>query len=120
MAQSHRVTIQSGAGTGASFPDEASTAADAEIVDAAAAFGADPVLKVQPPTEAELPLLKRGVTLVGMLDPCNTEISSKLEGAGVTASAPEATPRTISAQILGVLTGHCRGRRAPRRPPKLG
>ena len=60
VTQGHRVTIQSGAGTGASFPDEAFTAAGAEIVDAATAFGADLVLKVQSPTDAELPLLKRG------------------------------------------------------------
>ena len=59
VAQGHRVTVQSGAGTGASFPDEAFTAAGAEIVDVAAAFGADLVLKVQSPTEAELPQIGR-------------------------------------------------------------
>ena len=37
----------------------------------ATAFGADLVLKGQPPTEAELPLLKHGAVLVGMLDPVN-------------------------------------------------
>jgi NAD(P) transhydrogenase subunit alpha len=42
----------------ASFPDDAFSAAGAEIVDAPTAFGADLVLKVQSPTEAELPLLK--------------------------------------------------------------
>ena len=36
-------------GAGASFPDDAFTAAGAEIVDAATAFGADLVLKVQSP-----------------------------------------------------------------------
>ena len=32
VSQGHRVAIQSGAGTGASFPDDAFTAAGAEIV----------------------------------------------------------------------------------------
>src|SRR5260370_34333069 len=104
VTQGHRVTIQSGAGTGASFPDDAFTAAGAEIVDAATAFGADLVLKVQSPTDAEVPLLKRGATLVGMLDPFNTENSSKLAAAGVTAFALEAAPRTTRAQSLGVLS----------------
>ncbi len=104
VTQGHRVTIQSGAGTGASFPDDAFTAAGAEIVDAASAFGADLVLKVQSPTDAELPLLKRGATLVGMLDPFNTENSSKLAAAGVTAFALEAAPRTTRAQSLDVLS----------------
>src|ERR1700730_18661410 len=78
LSQAPRVTVQTSAGTGASFPDDAFIAAGAEITDAATAFGADLVLKVQSPTEAELPLLKRGATLVGMLDPFNTENSSKL------------------------------------------
>ena len=71
VSQGHRVTVQSGAGTGASFPDDAFAAAGAELVDAQTAFGADLVLKVQSPTAAELPLVKRGAVLVGMLDPFN-------------------------------------------------
>jgi NAD(P) transhydrogenase subunit alpha len=104
VTQGHRVTIQSGAGTGASFPDEAFTAAGAEIVDAATAFGADLVLKVQSPTDTELPLLKRGATLVGMLDPFNADNAQKLATAGITAFALEAAPRTTRAQSLDVLS----------------
>ena len=104
VTQGHRVTIQSGAGTGASFPDEAFTAAGAEIVDAATAFGADLVLKVQSPTDAELPLLKRGATLVGMLDPFNADNAQKLAAAGVTAFALEAAPCTTRAQSIDVLS----------------
>jgi len=104
VAQGHRVTLQSGAGAGASFPDDAYTAVGAEIVDAASAFGADLVLKVQSPTDAELPLLKRGATLVGMLDPFNADNALKLAAAGVTAFALEAAPRTTRAQSLDVLS----------------
>src|SRR6202012_1349426 len=86
------------------FPDDAFTAAGAEIVDAASAFGADLILKVQSPTASELPLLKRGATLVGMLDPFNADNAQKLATAGVTAFALEAAPRTTRAQSLDGLS----------------
>ncbi|WP_213297516.1 Re/Si-specific NAD(P)(+) transhydrogenase subunit alpha [Paraburkholderia sacchari] len=104
VAQGHTVTIQSGAGTGASFPDEAYTAAGAQIADAAAAFGAELVLKVQSPSVSELAFMKRGAVLVGMLDPFNADNAQKLAEAGVTAFALEAAPRTTRAQSLDVLS----------------
>jgi NAD(P) transhydrogenase subunit alpha len=104
VSQGHRVTVQSGAGVPASFPDDAFSAVGAEIADAAAAFAADLVLKVQSPTEAELPLIKRGATLVGMLDPFNAENAARLAATGVTAFALEAAPRTTRAQSLDVLS----------------
>jgi NAD(P) transhydrogenase subunit alpha len=104
VSQGHRVTVQSGAGVSASFPDDAFAAVGAEITDAAGAFAADLVLKVQSPTEAELPLMKRGATLVGMLDPFNADNAARLAAAGVTAFALEAAPRTTRAQSLDVLS----------------
>ena len=104
VAQGHTVTIQAGAGVGASYPDEAYTAVGAQVADAAAAFGADLVLKVQSPTVSELPFMKRGAVLVGMLDPFNAENAAKLAEAGVTAFALEAAPRTTRAQSLDVLS----------------
>ena len=104
VAQGHTVTIQAGAGTGASYLDEAYTAVGAQVADAAAAFGADLVLKVQSPTVSELPFMKRGAVLVGMLDPFNAENAAKLAGAGVTAFSLEAAPRTTRAQSLDVLS----------------
>src|ERR1700730_8285318 len=104
VAAGHRVTVQRGAGAAASFTDDAFAAAGAELADTAAAFGAELVLKVQSPVEAELPLLRRGATLVGMLDPFNAENALKLAAAGVTAFALEAAPRTTRAQSLDVLS----------------
>jgi H+-translocating NAD(P) transhydrogenase subunit alpha len=104
VAQGHTVTVQSGAGSGASFPDEAYSGVGAQIADAAAAFGADLVLKVQSPTVSELPFMKRGAVLVGMLDPFNAENAAKLAEAGITAFALEAAPRTTRAQSLDVLS----------------
>ncbi|MCP3714304.1 MULTISPECIES: Re/Si-specific NAD(P)(+) transhydrogenase subunit alpha [unclassified Paraburkholderia] len=104
VAQGHTVTIQAGAGVGASYPDEAYTAVGAQVADAATAFGADLVLKVQSPTVSELPFMKRGAVLVGMLDPFNAENAAKLAEAGVTAFSLEAAPRTTRAQSLDVLS----------------
>ncbi|WP_042262513.1 Re/Si-specific NAD(P)(+) transhydrogenase subunit alpha [Paraburkholderia heleia] len=104
VAQGHTVTVQAGAGAGASYLDEAYTAVGAQVADAAAAFGADLVLKVQSPTVSELPFMKRGAVLVGMLDPFNAENAAKLAEAGVTAFALEAAPRTTRAQSLDVLS----------------
>ncbi|WP_423378321.1 Re/Si-specific NAD(P)(+) transhydrogenase subunit alpha [Burkholderia sp. LMG 32019] len=103
-AAGHRVSIAKGAGIAASYPDEAYAAAGAELTGQSAAFDVDIVLKVQAPTDAELPLLKRGAVLVGMLDPFNDEQAAKLAAAGVTGFALEAAPRTTRAQSLDVLS----------------
>ncbi|GAB6847700.1 Re/Si-specific NAD(P)(+) transhydrogenase subunit alpha [Paraburkholderia kururiensis] len=104
VSQGHRVTVQAGAGTAASFTDEAYTAVGAEITDAATAFAADLVLKVQSPSVSELPFMKRGAVLCGMLDPFNADNAAQLAEAGLTAFALEAAPRTTRAQSLDVLS----------------
>ena len=64
----HTVSIQAGAGRGASVRDEDFVAAGATIVpSASAAYAADLILKVRRPETAELGLLKAGSLLVGLL-----------------------------------------------------
>lgn len=104
VSQGHRVTVQAAAGTAASFTDEAYVAVGAEITDAATAFAADLVLKVQSPSVSELPFMKRGAVLVGMLDPFNAANAAQLAEAGLTAFSLEAAPRTTRAQSLDVLS----------------
>jgi len=104
VTQGHRVAVQSGAGSQASYLDDAFVSAGAEIVDSATAFSGDIVLKVQSPTDAERPLFKPGAVLIGMLEPFNTENAVKLAAAGITAFALEAAPRTTRAQSLDVLS----------------
>ncbi len=104
VAQGHRVLVQAGAGLAASATDAAYQAAGAEIVDAAAAFGADLVLKVQRPAPDELALMKSGAALVGMLNPFDAEGLSRIAAAGLTSFALEAAPRTTRAQSLDVLS----------------
>ncbi|RZL08457.1 MAG: Re/Si-specific NAD(P)(+) transhydrogenase subunit alpha [Rubrivivax sp.] len=103
-AQGHTLRVQSGAGIAASVTDEAYTAAGAEIVDAAGALGADMVLKVRSPQAAELPLLKPGAVLVGMLNPFDKDGLQSLANAQLTAFALEAAPRNTRAQSMDVLS----------------
>ena len=103
-AQGHVVRIQSGAGVAASAPDEAYTAVGAEITDAAGAFGADLVLKVRNLFDNEVPLVKPGTTVVGMLNPFDAAGLQRLASAGLTGFALEAAPRTTRAQSMDVLS----------------
>jgi len=104
VAQGHRVLVQSGAGVAASATDDAYRAAGAEIVDADAALGAELVLKVRAPDEAELVRMKSGTTLVGMLNPFDAQGLQRLAAAGLTSFALEAAPRTTRAQSMDVLS----------------
>jgi len=103
-AQGHTLRVQSGAGIAASVTDEAYVAAGAEITDAAGALGADMVLKVRAPQAAELPLLKPGAVVVGMLNPFDKAGLQAMTDAKLTAFALEAAPRTTRAQSMDVLS----------------
>ena len=104
VAQGHTVLVQSGAGRAASAVDEAYQAVGAQITDAASALGAELVLKVRAPSDSELPLMRAGATLVGMLNPFDAAGLQKLATAGLTGFALEAAPRTTRAQSMDVLS----------------
>jgi len=103
-AQGHTLRVQSQAGLAASVTDEAFAAAGAEITDRAGAFSAELVLKVRSPSAEELPLMKRGAALVGMLNPFDRDGLHRLAAAGLTSFALEAAPRTTRAQSMDVLS----------------
>ena len=103
-AQGHTIRIQSGAGVAASVTDEAYTAVGAEITDAAGAFAADIVLKVRCPQDSEVPHLKAGSVMVGMLNPFDAAGLQRLATAQVTSFALEAAPRSSRAQSMDVLS----------------
>ena len=104
IGQGHRVVVQQGAGDGASLPDAAYAAIGAQLGDAAAALGADLVLKVAAPSPSELALMKPGAVLIGMLNPFAQDSLEQLNAQGLTAFALEAAPRTSRAQSLDVLS----------------
>ena len=104
VALGHTVRVQSGAGVPASVTDAAYQAAGAEITDQAGAFGADIVLKVRAPSDAECALAKFGSVLVGMLNPFDAAGLQRVAAAGLTGFALEAAPRTTRAQSMDVLS----------------
>ena len=96
------VVVESGAGERALLPDELYTAAGAGIGDA---WGCDVVVKVAPPTAAEVARLRSGQTLVGFLAPRNADNQiAALKAAGVQAFAVEAIPRISRAQAMDALS----------------
>jgi NAD(P) transhydrogenase subunit alpha len=103
-AQGHTVRVQSDAGVAASVTDEAYVAAGAEITDAAGALGCDLILKVRNLAASETALVKPGTTVVGMLNPFDTDGLQRLATAQLTAFALEAAPRTTRAQSMDVLS----------------
>ncbi|RSF05440.1 Re/Si-specific NAD(P)(+) transhydrogenase subunit alpha [Achromobacter aegrifaciens] len=100
----HTVIVERGAGTAARYLDEAYEAAGATLGSAQDALGAELVMKVRAPSAAELPQMKSGAVVVGMLDPFDAEGIQQIAAAGLTGFALEAAPRITRAQSLDVLS----------------
>jgi len=113
VGQGLEVVVETGAGAGAAFPDEAYRAAGATIApDAAATLSAgDIVLRVQRPLlpsegeTDELAPMKRGAVLIGLLQPLQHPDDVKAYAqAGISAFAMELVPRITRAQSMDVLS----------------
>jgi NAD(P) transhydrogenase subunit alpha len=104
--QDHEVLVQRGAGEGALIPDQAFEDAGAQLVDdAAAALGADVVVKVAAPSAEEVVRLGSDSVLIGFLGPLtNAEGVRAIAAAGVTSFAMEAVPRISRAQSMDALS----------------
>lgn len=97
------VLVERDAGQLSNLPDDQFGAAT--IVDAAAAFGADVVLKVQTPSPDEVALLREGAVLIGLLQPYTAVPTiSALRDRKVTSFALELLPRITRAQSMDALT----------------
>ncbi|HLI15126.1 MAG TPA: Re/Si-specific NAD(P)(+) transhydrogenase subunit alpha [Acidimicrobiales bacterium] len=105
VGRGNEVVVESGAGLGASFPDDAYVGAGASVVSGAEAWAADLVAVVGPPTLEEVRSLRRGAALVGFLAPLTSpELLAAIEAAGAVAFAMEAIPRTSRAQSMDALS----------------
>lgn len=99
----YEVVVESGAGERASFFDDAYEQAGAKIVSREEAWGADIVVCLDTPPDAELALIKRGATLIARMNPsANEEIIGKFEKMGITALAMDMVPRLSRSQSLDV------------------
>jgi H+-translocating NAD(P) transhydrogenase subunit alpha len=99
-----RVLVERGAGVRAQFPD--AQYKDAEFTDAAQVLAqADILLKVQPPSAAELASLKMGAIVVGFMQAyARPELVRDLKSRKITSFAMELVPRISRAQSMDALS----------------
>jgi NAD(P) transhydrogenase subunit alpha len=101
------VTVETGAGAGASVPDAAYEAVGATIAPgfAACVGGADVVLKIQRPSEDEAGAFGAGQKLFCTMSPyADRAMTETLAGRGVEAFAMEFMPRITRAQSMDILS----------------
>jgi proton-translocating NAD(P)+ transhydrogenase subunit alpha len=102
VGKGHTVLVQSGAGAGASIPDEAFADAGAEISDDV--WNAEVVVRVAATAE-DAQRLGGSSILIGFLNPLGAPDTVRaLAGAGATAFAMEAIPRISRAQAMDALS----------------
>ncbi len=96
------VVVEPGAGEAASLPDAAYEEAGASLADP---FGAEALVKVQPPSAEEAARLRDGQIVIGFLQPLtDREGIDRLAGRGVVAFAMESIPRITRAQSMDALS----------------
>ncbi len=99
------VRVESGAGAGAYIPDSDFTDAGATITDRAGAFASDVLVKVQPPSDEEIALMKHGGAYIGFMRPLDApDRARRLAAHGTTALAMELVPRISRAQKMDALS----------------
>lgn len=97
------VAVEHGAGAASGFPDDAFVAAGASLTDTP--WTADLIIKVRPPTEAEIGRIKEGATLVSLLQPERNEtLPALLAARKISTIALERIPRVTRAQKMDVLS----------------
>ncbi|AMW03839.1 Re/Si-specific NAD(P)(+) transhydrogenase subunit alpha [Gemmatimonas phototrophica] len=103
----HEVVVQAGAGARAHFDDASYLAAGASIAPTALAAhaGAEIVVRVQRPDDAEVTLISEGAVLVSLMAPASAlDTVVALSARRVTALALELVPRITRAQSMDVLS----------------
>jgi NAD(P) transhydrogenase subunit alpha len=101
----YQVIVETGAGRRSTFTDGAYLEAGASIGSTTETWGADIVLKINPPSVAELDALQDGAVLVSLLSPAlDPDLIAELARRPITALAMDAVPRISRAQSLDVLS----------------
>ncbi|MGB3627243.1 MAG: NAD(P)(+) transhydrogenase (Re/Si-specific) subunit alpha, partial [Henriciella sp.] len=103
----HTVTIESGAGTAAGFPDPVFSDEGATIAKTAAAAlkGADVLLKVRGPSAEEAAKYPDGLTVIALFNPfAMGDLPAALNKKKLTTLAMEFTPRITRAQSMDALS----------------
>jgi NAD(P) transhydrogenase subunit alpha len=107
IAAGFSVTVETGAGLAAAYPDADYAAAGATIAKTLreAVASADILFKVRAPEADEIAALKSGAIVVAVLNPYQDKAAlDALAKAGATAFAMEFVPRITRAQVMDVLS----------------
>jgi NAD(P) transhydrogenase subunit alpha len=107
VARHFEVSVESGAGVGACCDDAAYEAAGARIEPIPAALwqAGDVIVKVRPPTDEEIAMMRPGATLVSLLYPlADVDRVRAIADRGASAIAADLVPRTTAAQMMDVLS----------------
>jgi H+-translocating NAD(P) transhydrogenase subunit alpha len=103
----YEVRIEHDAGTNAYYPDELFIAAGAKIASSRSGLfdGARIVLKVQPPTVAEVDQFDKNTIIIGFMNAANNlESVARMRDRKITAFALELVPRITRAQSMDALS----------------
>ncbi|MCK0746389.1 Re/Si-specific NAD(P)(+) transhydrogenase subunit alpha [Chromohalobacter nigrandesensis] len=103
----HECVVESGAGRGAGFDDDAYRDAGVEVVDGGAALwsATDVVIKVREPSEEEVGYLREGQTLIAFFWPSqNEDLLERCKATGATVIAMDMVPRISRAQKMDALS----------------
>ncbi|MEM1106420.1 MAG: Re/Si-specific NAD(P)(+) transhydrogenase subunit alpha [Pseudomonadota bacterium] len=105
VAAGHVVAVETGAGAGAGLSDDAFVDAGASVSGSAGdtAAGADIVLVVRRPSEADFAHIPTGAALLGLLDPFTLD-AQPINARKISALAMEFTPRITRAQSMDALS----------------
>jgi H+-translocating NAD(P) transhydrogenase subunit alpha len=101
------VNVEAGLGAGARIPDDEYRAVGATVVGdtRAAVSGADVVVRVRKPTDADVAELASGVIHISFLDPFNEKaLVASLASRGITGISMEMVPRSTRAQKMDALS----------------
>jgi len=99
------VNIEDGAGVEAKFTNAAFQEVGAKITNTKDTFQSDVVLKVRPPSDAELPLFRQNGTLISFLYPQqHPDLVKKLADQKLTSFAMDKVPRISRAQVFDALS----------------
>lgn len=99
------VAVEDGAGLLASFDNSSYSKAGALITDAANVWQSDIILKVNPPQESEVALMKEGATLISFIQPAQNEALIKLlMERKINTLAMDRVPRISRAQSMDALS----------------
>jgi H+-translocating NAD(P) transhydrogenase subunit alpha len=101
------VAVETGAGAGSSFDDDAYRAAGATVVDDASTLWSSSqlILKVRPPQPEEVELLRAGQAVISFFWPAQRpELLEQIAARGATALAMDSVPRISRAQKMDALS----------------